>query len=33
MGYEDEKRWKVVQEKMKIQNEILKNGGKIELPA
>jgi hypothetical protein len=32
MGYEDEKRWKVVQEKMKKQNEILKKGGKIELP-
>jgi hypothetical protein len=32
MGYEDEKRWKENQEKLKKKQEILKNGGKIELP-
>tara|TARA_B110000285_G_scaffold68034_1_gene78165 strand:- start:987 stop:1322 length:336 start_codon:yes stop_codon:yes gene_type:complete len=32
MGYEDEKRWKENQEKLKKKREILQNGGKIELP-
>ena len=32
MGYEDEKRWKENQEKLKKKQEILRNGGKIELP-
>jgi|TARA_B110001450_G_C17549776_1_gene452153 hypothetical protein len=32
MGYEDEKRWKENQEKLKKKQQILKNGGKVELP-